>query len=329
MGATSSKSKLVVVSLDALGTIYKLREPVAVQYSKVARRCGFQGRYDTRQLNQSFKTAFKEHYRLYPNYGKGQLPNPGVWWQNLVEKTFKPFVTAQAPLPPQTGQELYKHFTSGDAYELFPDVKPFLELMSSLKHDFKDPEGPSVLTGIISSSDPRVRNVRTSLGLQVGVPEDELSMRGLADSFKTARATGRVATPVSNMYKSRDHFNFLTTSYDVGHEKPDLRIFSTAEFQAQQVLASRVLKNHELPRSMRGIWSVAWKTSNSLFSECTLIHIGDDYENDYLGADESGYEALLLDREGKHGGKENVVTSLEEAGKVVSILTHESFRSYL
>jgi FMN phosphatase YigB (HAD superfamily) len=168
MGAGASKpSRGLVVSLDALGTLYKFREPVAVQYSKIARQCGFNGDYETSQLDKSFRSAFKKQNKLYPNYGKENLPNPQVWWEYLVEQTFEPFTTLSAPLPAETGRRLYEHFSSGDAYELFPDVQPFMETMAKLKNDFSDPDGPIVLTGIITNSDARVHNVLASMGLRV------------------------------------------------------------------------------------------------------------------------------------------------------------------
>ena len=328
MGGTSSKTVLVV-SLDALGTLYRFREPVAVQYSKVARQCGFKGQYDTRQLNQSFKSAFKEQNRLFPNYGKRELPNPQVWWESLVQKTFEPFVTDKAPLPSQTGQMLYEHFTSGDAYELFPDVQPFMELISELKRSYSDPDGPLVLIGVISNSDPRVRNVLTSLGFRVGVSEPvEVDFIDEMKNNWEAAKQARITTPVNDMYNSGDHVNFMTTSYDAGDQKPEGKIFWEAEKLVRQLTVSRTLKAYEDPRSWEEAWSLIGKTMHAPTSSSrrTWIHIGDDYEKDFLGAKEHGHEALLLDREGKRKGEENVVTSLEEAGKVISILAHESFR---
>lgn len=331
MGASASKSSRgLVVSLDALGTLYRFREPVAVQYSKVARQCGFQGQYDTAQLEESFRSAFKKQNKLYPNYGKEELPDPQVWWQYLIENTFEPFVTPSTPLPAETGRRLYEHFTSGDAYELFPDVRPFMEIIAELKKEFSDPDGPIVLTGIISNSDPRVRNVLTSLGLRVGVSKP--TQFDMASSMKNAWDQAkdmRVVTPVNDMYNSGDHFNFMTTSYEAGYEKPDPHIFAKAGTLARQLTLSRLFQENERPESLKEAWAVIGKTREAPTDDArrTWIHIGDDYEKDYEGAKEWGFEALLLDRDGKNTGGENVVSSLEEAGKIINIMAQQSLRS--
>jgi FMN phosphatase YigB (HAD superfamily) len=330
MGGASSKStRGLVVSLDALGTLYRFREPVAVQYSKIARQCGFKGEYTNDQLNKSFKSAYKEQNKRYPNYGKDELPSPQAWWELLVENTFRPFVTTQALWRPETGQKLYEHFTSGDAYELFEDVRPFIETIAELKKDFADPEGPIVLTGVISNSDPRVRNVLTNLGLRVGVSQaaDIKLTDGMRKAWEDAKDM-RVTTPVNDMYNSGDHFNFLTTSYEAGSEKPDGHIFAEAQRLAGQLTLSRLFQDNERPSSIQEAWSVVGKArAQTRAEEHMWIHIGDEYVKDYEGARFWGHEALLLDRDGQHKGKENVVTSLDDAAKVISIMAHETFQA--
>lgn len=56
-------------------------------------------------------------------------------------------------------------------------------------------------------------------------------------------------------------------------------------------------------------------------------HVGDDLEIDYEGAKSMGYQALILDRESRHKGRADTVDSLEEAGKAISVLAHDLFRS--
>lgn len=331
MGAGASKSpKGLVVSLDALGTLYKFREPVSFQYSKIARQCGFKADFETSQLEKSFRSAFKKHNKLYPNYGKETLPNPQVWWEHLVEHTFEPFVTPSAPLPAGTGRRLYEHFSSGDAYELFPDVHPFLETMAKLKNDFSDSNGPIVLTGIITNSDPRVYNVLASLGLRVNVSTP--TRTDMASTMKNAWDNARdmrVVTSVNHMYNSHDHFNFMATSYGAGQEKPDPAIFAQAQSRARILAMSRLIQENDRPESVKEAWgllgkTLRFRTDNSNYN---WIHIGDDYEKDCEGAKDFGFDSMLLDRDGDHAGKENVISSLEEAGQIINIMAQQSLRS--
>jgi len=67
------------------------------------------------------------------------------------------------------------------------------------------------------------------------------------------------------------YFECLVASGTVGFEKPSREIFSIASRKA-------------------GV------------SPEEILHVGDDYEADYLGAIRAGLRAVLLDREGKHSG---------------------------
>jgi FMN phosphatase YigB (HAD superfamily) len=331
MGAGASKMPAgFVVSLDALGTLYKFREPVVTQYSKIARQCGFKAEYETSQLEKSFRSAFKKQNKLHPNYGKETLPNPYIWWEHLVQHTFAPFVTPAAPLPVITGRALYEHFSSGEAYELFPDVHPFLETITKLKNDFSDSDGPIVLTGIITNSDPRVYNILASLGLRVNVSTP--TRTDMASTMKNAWDNAkdmRVVTSVNHMYNSADHFNFVATSYGAGWEKPDPAIFAQARSRARILAMSRLIQENDRPESVKDAWgllgkTLRFRTDNSNYA---WIHIGDDCEKDYEGAKGFGFDSLLLDRDGDHAGKENTVSSLEEAGQIVNIMAQQSLRS--
>lgn len=83
------------------------------------------------------------------------------------------------------------------------------------------------------------------------------------------------------------------------------------------------------PNLGKQAWSSLGKTiqfrrGNSNYA---WIHIGDDYEKDYEGAKDFGFDSLLLDRDGDHTGKENLVSSLEEAGQIINIMAQQSLRA--
>ncbi|MEM3629182.1 MAG: HAD family hydrolase [Candidatus Bathyarchaeia archaeon] len=70
-----------------------------------------------------------------------------------------------------------------------------------------------------------------------------------------------------------NYFDVIIASAEVGYEKPSLEIFK---------IASRAL-NVPLPN---------------------ILHVGDKYKEDYLGAHNAGLKALLIDRKGKHKNKQ-------------------------
>ena len=84
-------------------------------------------------------------------------------------------------------------------------------------------------------------------------------------------------------------------SYDIGHEKPEKEIFDLA-------------KDYATEGSPPG-------------TEWTYIHVGDDLQEDYHGALQAGWKAVLLDREGTLSDKAKadklVVGSLEEVADII------------
>jgi putative hydrolase of the HAD superfamily len=98
----------------------------------------------------------------------------------------------------------------------------------------------------------------------------------------------------SNIYSERNlkiflksvnlepYFDIIVASGTVGYEKPDPEIFK-----------------------------IASKLSNTRPER--MIHIGDLYEYDYVGAESAGMRALLIDRNGKYKDKKiNVIHKLDD-----------------
>lgn len=337
MGASASKHRPgLVVTLDALGTLYKFREPIATQYIKVARDCGLKAPLDEKTLMNAFKTSFKEISSEYPNYGKGQLDSPRRWWKSLVNDTFRRIVD-EDEVPAMLADELYTRFSSNAAYDFYPDVKPFFEIMRQLKDDYARPEDPAVFVGVISNGDPRVKPILQSLGLRVGwdyMPTVE-NFRDRVDRIGGDYyniADDITQSPWFAAYNPLHDIDMLVTSYGVGVEKPASLPFLQAEALAKMNYASKL-------EQTRKDWSpsmdlvkhkrhVARETAR--FGPIKCIHIGDDYNKDYCGAIDAGFEALHLARDGEQDpGPEgtNVVTDLEEAAMAIRILAAESLRS--
>ena len=83
--------------------------------------------------------------------------------------------------------------------------------------------------------------------------------------------TNKVGTAHVNPKICKD-VDFVALSYDAGFEKPHRRIFDVAREMADLVQ----------------------------FEVSDCIHIGDDLEKDYQGAEAAGWKGLLLDRKGIH-----------------------------
>ncbi len=115
--------------------------------------------------------------------------------------------------------------------------------------------------------------------VELGVYEDvEPTLRELKDRGYRLIVISNVSSLDNlSIYLSRvglrDYFEFLIASGTVGFEKPDSRIFELA------------LEKTSVPPE-------------------EMVHVGDDYEADYLGAENAGLIGVLLDRKNIHGDKQ-------------------------
>ncbi|KIW50430.1 hypothetical protein PV05_12017 [Exophiala xenobiotica] len=329
-----------VVSLDALGTLYRFREPVSNQYIKIAQNCGLKSHVDPTQLNKSFKEAFKHYNLVYPNYGKSKLENPEKWWTKVVNRAFGELVDKDE-IPSNLGVQLYHHFSSGAAYELYPDVRPFLDHLGALKREFNDPDGPLVVTGVITNSDPRVSLVLMDLGLRVGLSETPTINMGkeLSESWANVKA-GRYDAELDSSrkyFKPDSDIDFLTTSYEVGVEKPDAAMWDMGRRLLNLLPLFRATSTSR-PSSPSNPAEYADLMARSLgyrVGEVMWLHIGDEYEKDYVGATQASVEALLLQRENDDGMLHKgpmlekgvpTISTLSEAAMVINVKARQFFQ---
>ena len=289
-----------LVTLDALGTLYKFRKPVAVQYLEVARQCGLEAKLDPKELDKAFRQSFKHHNIAYPNYGKDKLESPEEWWNLVVRQAFGQLVEGrESALPPNLGGALYKHFSSGTAYEPFPDVRPFLRSIAALKRRCTDVDGPMVLTGVVTNSDPRVRVVLQDMGFRVGpskIPDFQDVRKFVGEQIRNSTGLESV---FRDYYNINNDFDVLSTSYDAEAEKPEAAIWTytgslispTALSRGEQAFENMDTKRQD---AMKVLEAVKYQNSRE---KRIRIHIGDEYPKDYLGATNAGWEALHLARE--------------------------------
>lgn len=81
--ATSTMSKKnLLLCLDAFGTLFKPRYPIAQQYGDVARQLGLTDITDD-AVEASFKKAYKAESKEHPNFGKAVGMDSEGWWTNV------------------------------------------------------------------------------------------------------------------------------------------------------------------------------------------------------------------------------------------------------
>ncbi|GIZ37553.1 hypothetical protein CKM354_000099700 [Cercospora kikuchii] len=245
----------LLICFDAFGTLFKPRYSIPQQYGDVARSFGLSG-FTNEDVNSSFKAAFKKESKQNPNYGKANGMNPERWWTNIITNTFKPLIPPEQAIPNGMVPKLLHRFWCDGGYTLFEDVQPLIRKL----REAHEAENTRVVIGVITNSDDRVPDILTSFGLKVS----------------SLRYGGRYAKSSVAAECEQYDVDFSVMSYDVGHEKPDKRIFEAAE----EVLRTSLL------RAENGE-SVEWRK----------VYVGDEHEKDVVGALNAGWNAVLIDRE--------------------------------
>jgi hypothetical protein len=130
----------------------------------------------------------------------------------------------------------------------------------------------SVKIGVITNSDPRVRDILCSLDLFVDPSPDDYNLNlSLPSAPNIGESELLVEKQPQNKHSS--DISFILTSYEAGFEKPDPAIFHSAK-----TLSLRL---------------TGWEEE-----ETDFVHVGDEIKKDIHGAENAGWGAVLLDREG-------------------------------
>lgn len=322
--------RTLLLTLDAFETLFHPREPVPIQYAKVAHSFGLSPSLITPdRLKQSFKTSFKVQSARYPNHGrdevlKGRYAGPRQWWKEIITRSFgialgyKDRDADSIRLPDGLVKTLLENFAGKEAYELYPDVGPFFERLRAVRNATVGAGSAGrlgvfdrLVVGVISNSDDRVPDILKSLGLTVGKTradrdvessllqgfEDRASVSSSsassssasfasatsscvsssASSFASSSSSANDAIPQSK-HPGLNDIDLVITSYDAGAEKPSPAIFDVAKKQAQSLVGPETESSQQ------------W----------TCVHVGDDYEKDYVAAIQAGWDGVFLPREEGH-----------------------------
>ncbi|XP_045113968.1 haloacid dehalogenase-like hydrolase domain-containing protein 3 isoform X1 [Portunus trituberculatus] len=145
---------LRLITLDMTNTILKFRKPPGEQYAAVAKLYGLDS--DPLKLTQAFRLSFKQLEHEAPNFGVGGI-GWQKWWLGVVRRTFTSAgCCADSSSLDTIGHHLIRHFSGGNAYELFEGSTTLLE----------DIRGRGVVLGAISNSDERLEGILLHLGVR-------------------------------------------------------------------------------------------------------------------------------------------------------------------
>jgi FMN phosphatase YigB (HAD superfamily) len=182
----------------------------------------------------------------------------------VIHNTFLQSLKPGQDFPTALADELYQSFATRQPYSLYPDVKEFFVELHKYRNTGTICTIPwrfeRIIVGIITNSDDRVPGILQSFDLQVG-----------------SRRAG-TTSHITKQNSPQNDIDFVVLSYDVGHEKPDPRIFNAAT----SVLTKMLTVDEE----------------GLDVNDFEKLYVGDDLEKDYLGAMAAGWHSVLLDHEG-------------------------------
>ncbi|KAJ5377423.1 uncharacterized protein N7496_004832 [Penicillium cataractarum] len=313
------RRRTLLLTFDAFETLFYPHPPVPDQYATIGHEFGLSR---TAVTPDKLKAAFKDVYRLksnqHPNYGradvlKGRYGGPKQWWEEVIRGSFGQVLASEkngdhsqtvsqdygdVDLPSGMVETLLDRFAGDGGYTLYDDVAPFFARMRDHRASSNTTPFDRIVLGVISNSDDRVPAVLKALGLRVGntrADQDRSSMElpGFEEQDSiNPNTTNQEGRPDAD-------FDLVITSYEAGEEKPNKLIFDVAKRQA------RLLVRHD---AQQGSTPAGLEDTD----DWTCIHIGDDYQKDYVGATRAGWQSYFLERNGSEERPSRTIRSLME-----------------
>lgn len=181
-------------------------------------------------------------------------------------------------MPADLAPRLLHRFASKEGYDVEPGLATTLRALKQQQGSPARRFG-RIVVGVVTNSDDRVPGILSSFGLDVS------PMRYGPQIDDTAATASR-----------RDcDIDFHCMSYDVGVEKPDRRIFESAEHMLAQVVAAQ--EGQRLAETQAAL--EAWEK----------VYVGDEHAKDVVGAANAGWDPVLLDADGAFNDMPKLVDS--------------------
>lgn len=308
----------LLLTLDALDTLYRPRASIATQYLNAARdhQLPLRRGVTVETVNKAFRAAYEAANKRQPIYAhkeaaRGAQGGPEVWWADVIRACFQQIIAqevdaeekpkepgpvpAPAPadrVPDALVRDLYERFSSAKGYDLFDDVHSFFASMRRFKKAFAEKYGDAVDRG----DDGRSVKHHSSSSSSTLTPAPRIVVGVVSNSDnridQVLRALGlQVSQGVDNAVETQTQqqwdIDHVFTSFEAGCEKPDPAIFQRAY--------SKMVSLHEAHAPDRA-------PKKQQRQEWYLMHVGDHLEKDCKGAIAAGWDSsLLLDRDGLAG----------------------------
>ncbi|XP_075690938.1 haloacid dehalogenase-like hydrolase domain-containing protein 3 [Rhinoderma darwinii] len=145
--------KLKLLTWDVKDTLLRLRLPVGQQYQAEAKNNGL--RVDSATLESSFRQVYRNHCRLFPNYGSSQGMTSHRWWLDVVSQTFRLSGVRDEKILQPLAEKLYRDFSTAKYWEVLPGAREALKGCGDL----------GLKMAVISNFDRRLEDVLRQVDL--------------------------------------------------------------------------------------------------------------------------------------------------------------------
>lgn len=145
-----------VIFLDAVGTLFGVKDSVGTAYAKIASELGIE--VDPERVNQAFLKSFVSATPMaFPGVELAQIPDKEfAWWRQIAVETFQTVgAFNQFSDFDQFFVKLYEYFTTAEPWFVYPDVKPALETWQK----------QGIKLAVVSNFDSRIYPVLKALNL--------------------------------------------------------------------------------------------------------------------------------------------------------------------
>src|SRR6266446_5838193 len=140
------------IFFDAVGTLFKLTNPVGDHYAYVGRQLGLN--LDAQNLDRAFHTAWKQMPQRAAIDGPRENDDKG-WWHELVDLVLDQAAPSLSELDRDNFFEVaYEHFAEAGVWEAYPEV---VDVLGKLQPRFQ--------LAVVSNFDGRLRMIPEHLGI--------------------------------------------------------------------------------------------------------------------------------------------------------------------
>ena len=145
---------LRLITFDACNTLFRVRGSPGELYSNVASRFGVE--VQSKVLNDSFKSTFREFYKTLPNFGAKCDKTAEKWWSGVVRQTFRSAGFNDEKILARISSTLYREFSTASYWEVYPEAPEVLDHLK--KRNYR--------LAVISNFDERLDTILEGLCLK-------------------------------------------------------------------------------------------------------------------------------------------------------------------